>query len=320
MTAASLAPIQPLDAPTLNNIAGTTLIEPRNIEREWRLRATAGTSDSIADIVDAWDQYAVETGALDRYLDLFYRSPSQVNTAEYRGASLMTGFFFTATPPVEDWSIAVGAIAAGMLIPACGSMPFWTYSMPFLQPVNVDPLTSYRSARADAEQARQEALSDIRRRLDRAKAVYLQRSPREVAVTLADQLGVGQLVVARALGVTPTAVRKWRRGEPARPEHRDRLAQLAALFQLLSEVGVHDPAGWFDIAISAESTLTPLDLFGAGRADIVVLYGAGIVDPHETLDTFRPSWRLEFTPDRDYEVVRLADGSRSVVPRQEESR
>jgi DNA-binding transcriptional regulator YiaG len=190
---------------------------------------------------------------------------------------------------------------------------------PAVQAVNVGPMTAYRWAREDLTNSRDAALVDLRSRLDNAKATYAQRSPREVATELGDELGVGQLVIARAVGVTPTAVRKWRRGEAAIPEHRDRLAKFAALSRLLTEEGLHDPAGWIEIPISLESTLTPLDLFIGGRADLVVLFGAGLADTQGTLDAFDGEWRTSFARDHDYEVVTLADGSRSVLPRREAS-
>jgi len=200
---------------------------------------------------------------------------------------------------------------AGSGIAVSGTLPTET------QPVNV--LAHYAHARTNARNSREAALGHVRRRLDIARAGYTQMSPRDVTTELGDALGVGQLLIARAVGVTPTAVRKWRRGEPARPEHLDRLAQLSALYRVLREVGVYDPASWIDIPISGESTLTPLDLLIGGHSDLAVLYASGLADPQETLDAFNAGWRADFPTDRDYEVVTLADGSRTVVPRRAEA-
>ncbi len=182
------------------------------------------------------------------------------------------------------------------------------------RPVNVRPVSAYREARRAAVGAREQALSEIGKRLDAAKAGYAQTSPQDV-IRFIDTLGVGQLVTARALGVSPTAVRKWRRGEAARAEHRGRLASFAAMCDLLTEMGLHDPAGWLDIPISGKSTLTPLDLFAAGRSELAVLLGSRLADPQEALDTFDPEWRERYPVDADYEVVTLRDGSRSAMPR-----
>ena len=153
-------------------------------------------------------------------------------------------------------------------------------------------------------------------RLDQARAAYVaHRSPRELSQHLTDELGIGQLAIARALGVTPTAVRKWKRGDAARPEHRDRLAQLAALCDRLLDLGLHDPAGWIEIPVSTASPITPLDLFTLGRPELAVLLATGATNPQETLTALDPDWRTKFIVDPDYEVVTLADGSRTAVPR-----
>jgi hypothetical protein len=182
---------------------------------------------------------------------------------------------------------------------------------------NVDPVASYQSVRRTAFRARDEALAEFRRRLDVSAATYSQKSPRDVVLYLTEDLGVGQLATARAVDVSPTAVRKWRRGDSTRTEHRARLAQFAALCEVLSETGLHDPASWLDIPISTESILTKLDLFVAGRADLVLLLAAGLSEPQETLDMFAPDWRVRFPTDAEYEVIELNDGSRAVVPRLE---
>ncbi len=181
--------------------------------------------------------------------------------------------------------------------------------------VNIDPVARYRHLRRGLDTARGETLKEIARRLDAAKGQYSAQAPASVVAYLTDDLGAGQLLTARALGVTPTAVRKWRRGEAARSEHRSHLSEFAAMCALLGDAGMHDPAGWLDIPISSQSTLKPLDLFTSGRSDLVVLLGSQLADPQETLDSFNPRWREEFPTDPDYEVVTLADGSRSAIPR-----
>lgn len=184
----------------------------------------------------------------------------------------------------------------------------------YLIPVNVDPVSEYRAARRAAAVGRENALAHISKNLDATAGAYAQDPPQDVVRRLTD-LGVSQLVIARALGVTPTAVRKWRRGETAKADHRSRLARFAATYSLLAETGVHDPAGWLDIPISSESSLTPLDLFVGGRADLSVLLGSRLMEPQEALDAYDPGWRQTNPIDPDYEVVMLRDGSRSAVPK-----
>ena len=178
-----------------------------------------------------------------------------------------------------------------------------------------DPIGRLRQARQATEGARSSAISLLRQQLDSQKAKYSLEAPAELLTRLVADIGVSQLMIATALGVSPTAVRKWQRGEPLRPEHRDRLSQFASLVTAVGEAGDHDPPGWLELPISTDSTLTPLDLFERGRPELVVLFASKLTDPQETLDAFAPDWRDKYPPDRDLEVVQLEDGSRSAVAR-----
>lgn len=182
-------------------------------------------------------------------------------------------------------------------------------------PVNVDREVVYRRAIATADRARESLLNEYSAQLDAAAARYSQSEPKEVVDVLTRTHGVSQLVIAQALGVSPTAVRKWRRGEPATPSHRGRLARLAALVELLHDLEVHDPAGWLCIPVSDRSTLRPLDIFVANRPELVLLLASRIDQPRAVLDLFDPEWAEKFGIDEEYEIIEHADGSRSAVPR-----
>jgi DNA-binding transcriptional regulator YiaG len=319
---------RPLGTVEVNNKANAKIVT-EDPELLFRGRLTGGASPVISEPAAAWIRYMTEPGVFEFDYELRPSNIAITGVADdpwmAMGLTSLQG-----APRDSPWKAAIaglGTIGSHLLaVLAPGFEPVNLNTIVASHPdedhlgellsVNADPLASYGDALEHAEQTRESALEDIRRRLDQERATYAQRSPRDVATELGDELGVGQLVIARALGVTPTAVRKWRRGESARSEHRARLAQLAALCSLLADVGVHDPAGWIDIPISTESTLTPLDVFIGGRSDLVVLLGSGLADPREVLDEFDPDWRTAFAPDREYEVVTLADGSRSVVPRE----
>ncbi len=335
MTEVHTRAIQPFGAPQVNAQAAAAKIVPEDSEMVLRQLFTAGMSNAIAEAPNAWRRYVTDTELLALN---FTTEPLEFTPAAGIGEVLSRLALEPEPGEFEQGgvqTIVIGATAAARDATGRfrlqagyigGRLPEFqvnvrpgTAWLPEFQLVSAQPMTAYRLARSRAHESREVALADIRGRLDKARAAYAQRSPRDVATELNAELGVGQLLTARAVGVTPTAVRKWRRGDPARPEHRDRLSQLAALCRLLMEVGLYDPAGWIDIPISSESTLTPLDLFAVKRADLVVLLASGLSDPRETLDAFDPSWRSNFAPDRDYEVVTLADGSRSVVPRREAS-
>jgi hypothetical protein len=284
-----------------------------SVLESWQLArgATAGASDSIDDratrLIFGHEEY-----------DLGYRRP--------KGAFWPTAGVTVAY--VDEDDVEWGNLARYMLIrpfdlgggiTVVGTQPNPESVVEYLiptgpAPVNVDPVAEYRRSRREAAEKRRNALAHISKNLDATAAVYAQDSPQDVINRLTD-LGVNQLITARALGVTPTAVRKWRRGETAKPEHRAGLARFAAMHSLLTETGLHDPGGWLEIPVSSASTLTPLDLFIGGRPDLAVLLGARLMEPQETLDLFDPAWRETYAIDADYEVVMLRDGSRSAVPR-----
>ena len=181
--------------------------------------------------------------------------------------------------------------------------------------LNVDPIALLQYKQQAVTESLTGVLNDFRRRLDTAKSSRALESPRDVVGVLQDEVGVGQLAIARAVGVSSTAVRKWRRGEPARAEHRSSLAAFASLFDVLRETRIHDPASWLEIPISVDSTATPFDMYAEGRADLVLALAYGIDDPRSILSMFDESWQQDYPVDREYEVIALTDGTRSAVPR-----
>jgi transcriptional regulator with XRE-family HTH domain len=274
------------------------------------LAATAGNSNTIDDHTH---KLIFDRGEYDLFFEVPHATPwpgtAYADDDFAFGFSIPFSFPYTSIRPLE--------LGGGVSV--VGGQPnpesVIDHIIPMsVSPVNADPIAEYRTLRRAATDGRRDALAHVSKSLDAAAAVYAQDAPQDVIRQLTD-LGVNQLVIARALGVTPTAVRKWKRGETAKSDHRGRLARLAATHALLTETGLHDPAGWLDIPISSESTLTPLDLFIGGRADLSVLLAARLMEPHEVLDAYAPAWRQTYPIDPDYEVVMLGDGSRSAVPR-----
>ena len=286
-----------------------------NLDRASDAQETAGSLTSRdVDTSLTWSFSQADWEALTRnsYIDVNYDPP--LFDSELSGRS---------THPVLPVEGSEPGVAAGFLYTNVGGwvtcetpapQAFWSSIAPIL---NIDPLQAYGYARRTATQSRDAAAAELVRRLDASRAGYAARDPRVVADYLLEDLGMSQVLVAQAIAVTPTAVRKWRRGEPPSSEHREQLARVAALADTLGDLDVYEPAGWLDIPISTASPLTPLDLFLADRADLVMLFGAKLASPDETLDAFDDGWRATFAVNSDYEVVVLADGSRSAVPRRQ---
>lgn len=299
-----------LDRPQVNAKAPAARIEPDDPGVVIRAGSTAGASSTLAVLPGAWPAYTADAGVLARS---FGEKPQ----GEITGLAVFPGASHMLTDPGAQETEDTGDVRTFFFT---RDLSIHEYVPPAsklheLALVNVDPAQAYRAARRNLVGSRDVVLGHFRRRLDKARAEYAQRPPSEVVSEMSDELGVSQLVIAQAVGVSPTAVRKWRRGDASRPDHRDRLARLAALARVLQDVGLHDPASWIEMPISDESTLTPLDVFRARRPELILLLAAGLADPQETLDAFDPSWRTNSARDPDYEVVTLADGTRSVVPR-----
>jgi DNA-binding transcriptional regulator YiaG len=240
---------------------------------------------------------------------------------------LASGTGFTATNIGVAGLAAAAAASAGSLVAvetdlrrfvqelADQEFEIAPVTFPVPLPVNVDLVVRYRSEREHVRESREGVLEALKRRLETREAAYRRRRVQDVVAELHEVVGLNQLTMARALGVTSAAVRKWLRGENARPEIAARLFRLVALLDLLKEAGVEEPAGWIDVPVSVESTLTPLNLFTAGRPDLVLLLANDAADPYEVLDEYDPDWRSRFAPDRFHKVVTLPGGDRAIVPR-----
>jgi hypothetical protein len=116
------------------------------------------------------------------------------------------------------------------------------------------------------------------------------------------------------IGVTPTAIRKWRRGEQITGLNRQRLALLLAFLELLkSPFPIPDPASWLDMPLSADATLTPADLYAANRRDLLVDFASRRQGAHAVLDAYDGEWRTRYAVDSRFEVVRAPDGELSLA-------
>jgi hypothetical protein len=120
--------------------------------------------------------------------------------------------------------------------------------------------------------------------------------------------GLSWTSAARLLGVSDTAIRKWRRGEALTPENLRQLARLVAALGLIKEQQwVTDVAAWLEMRLAEASTLTPIDLY-RDRLDLLFDLATRRVTPQETLDKFDPDWREKYAVDDRLDVTRTEDG------------
>ena len=151
--------------------------------------------------------------------------------------------------------------------------------------------------------------------LDERTTIAAMRSANELLRELASERGLSWALIAKLAGVTPTAIRKWRRGEAITPENRRSLARVAVFLDMVAEatLPLADPASWLEMPLSDESTLTPTDLYAADRLESLLEVASARIGAHAALDEFDPNWRTTHARDDRFRVEEAADGGRSIV-------
>lgn len=129
----------------------------------------------------------------------------------------------------------------------------------------------------------------------------------DLLAELGDQ-GLAWRDVARLVGVSVPALRKWRQGEQATGENRLKVARLLGLCDLLKEQSlIDDPASWLELPLVHDVPISGLDLCAAGRTDL--LFRRALhhdADPEAILDEFDPGWRTTYRG--AFEVFEAEDG------------
>jgi hypothetical protein len=137
-----------------------------------------------------------------------------------------------------------------------------------------------------------------------------KKAPETLMEALAD-LGFAWRDIARLVGVSVPAIQKWRRGEGVSGDNRRRLAGiLAACDLIIAHYQVEDIASWFETPLHFDVPLTPLDLYAAGRQQLVFDYASGHATSVAVLNEFEPGWQEHYRS--DFEAFRGADGRMSL--------
>lgn len=140
------------------------------------------------------------------------------------------------------------------------------------------------------------------RTIERAKAPFS-----EMLDEVAD-LGFAWRDLARMMGVSVPAIQKWRRGK-SKPsgENRRRVASLLAACDLVAEhYMVAEVASWFEMPLVPGVPVTPIELFGRERVDLVFDFASGQSDPEALMTQFDAKWRTQYMS--DFEVFEGCDG------------
>lgn len=138
---------------------------------------------------------------------------------------------------------------------------------------------------------------------------------------LSGRFGFSWSTLARCLRVTPTAVRKWRRGDEPSAENKQRVAHALAFARKLQEIDARltDVGYWLEAPMSAETTLTRADLYRAGAGvDLLRMARSGVraapdnLGPEQVLDAHVPGWRRSHGRDERFAVTWDDEGMPSI--------
>ncbi|MGH3928024.1 MAG: helix-turn-helix domain-containing protein [Pseudonocardiaceae bacterium] len=139
-----------------------------------------------------------------------------------------------------------------------------------------------------------------------------RRSVPELLHELATDRGMAWADIADLVGVSVSAVRKWRTDGGATADNRARLARLAAFLDALTDCGVADAAQWVEIALPLEEdyTITPLQVYRHGGEQALLEYACGHGQAETVLDATMPGWRQEHAS--DFDVYDAPDGQKAL--------
>jgi hypothetical protein len=183
-----------------------------------------------------------------------------------------------------------------------------------------DPQLLARSAelRDDAIQVSSDVVQlhgDVQQmELDALTRAFEQATPTQLLERLSDDFAFSWAVLARVARVSPTAVRKWRRGETISPVFHLRLAELAAFCEMLRRLAptVEDLSYWLEMPVVGRSDISRLDLFLAGQPTELLDLATGRQSGEALLDQAAPGWRERAAGDRS-SVMWHDDGTASIV-------
>ena len=129
---------------------------------------------------------------------------------------------------------------------------------------------------------------------------------------LADDRGLSWTAIAKMIGVSVQALRKWRQGDSISGENRSKLAGLAAFMDMLElQASIGDPAGWLEVPISSGIPVRPVDSYGETTLPLLLEFACNRLSPNTLLDALDPQWRTKYEQSR-WEVFEAEDGELSI--------
>lgn len=146
--------------------------------------------------------------------------------------------------------------------------------------------------------------------LDERSRSKAKKSVASLLQELSTNRGMAWRDIARLVDVSVSAIRKWRHDGAATSEKRLALARLAAFLDLVEGFMVEDPAGWLELPMADGHTVRHMDLYEAGRLDLLLDVVGLRLNEVSALDQFDQEWRARYRS--DFEVFEAGDGNLSI--------
>jgi hypothetical protein len=174
------------------------------------------------------------------------------------------------------------------------------------------------SRRREAAQRQEEAVEwhelTLRNLLTRKTDDKSRLGHRALLQELTEEDGLGWTEIARLVGVSVPALRKWRLGGDISPTRLGAVARLAAFLEIVASEAVHDPAAWLHIPLHRDhpyKSCSKADIYAAGGAQDLLAFAKDYI----RLDDLLARWPDvgNKRPARTH-VVQDGEGNLSIVP------
>jgi transcriptional regulator with XRE-family HTH domain len=120
--------------------------------------------------------------------------------------------------------------------------------------------------------------------------------------------------IARMIGVSVPAVRKWRLGESPTSQNLFAIAKTVALVEILQhELPVTDVAAWMEIPPVVGAPTNPIDLVSNGFFTEVIGLALDHLTPEELIERHVPDWQERYQS--NFEVFEASDGELGIRPK-----
>lgn len=117
--------------------------------------------------------------------------------------------------------------------------------------------------------------------------------------------------IARLVGVSVPAVRRWRQGEQSTGQNLLAASRLLAFVQILeADHLISNAASWLEMPLTSAAPVNGLDLVADGLYHDLLDVAANQKSSEEVLDAWQPDWRARYAS--DFEVFTAADGEMGI--------